>query len=362
MTIIHVSSASTWRGGEQQIFYLASYLQDEKVDQKILCPRKSTLDIRARKAGMHVSMYTSFPLKAISAAFKLHRLLKTEKEVIVHAHDATALTSAYLCKKLFGDKFLLIMSRRIDDVPSDKSVTRKKYLSCDRIICVSEKIAEIMRSYLNKKEDIVTVHSGINVDYTSAIPHDMNLRDQFGIPENRFLIGNTSAIAAHKDYGLFVKAASELINENKGVHFVIVGDGPERERIERQVEALNISDHVTFAGFIPNASLLIKQFDLFLMTSSTEGLGTSLIDAMASNVPIVVSGVGGIPELIKQGVNGVVIDDRNPEKYANAILELIGDHEKSNRFTRASKELVQSFTYQETGRKTKLIYNEILKT
>ena len=152
-------------------------------------------------------------------------------------------------------------------------------------------------------ERTITVHEGIDVEHVAAA-EPVNLHELFWLPHQAPVVGNVAALVPHKGQRYLVDAAHLVVQEVPDARFVILGEGELREHLEQQIREYRLEKHVLLAGFRTDVIGCMKGFDLFVMSSVTEGLGTSLLDAMACGRAIVATDTGGIPE---------VVEDASPE-------------------------------------------------
>ena len=173
-------------------------------------------------------------------------------------------------------------------------------------------------------ERTVTVHEGIDVDHVVAAP-PVNVHEAFWLPHQAPVVGNVAALVPHKGQRYLVDAAHLVVQHVPDARFIILGEGELREHLEKQVHEHHLEKHVLLPGFRTDVLGCIKGFDLFVMSSVTEGLGTSLLDAMACGRPIVATRAGGIPEIVEDGVNGALVPPRDAASLAAAIVRALKD-------------------------------------
>ncbi|HPN67578.1 MAG TPA: glycosyltransferase [bacterium] len=147
------------------------------------------------------------------------------------------------------------------------------------------------------------------------------------------VIGTVANMFAPKNLGLLVKVAAQLVEADNKYHFVIVGDGPERQKIEKEIKSQNLNDFFTLTGQQDNCWLLIKQFDVFVLCSSKEGFPYILLEAGLAKVPIVASNVGGISELIIDKQTGHLCDDLETDTFMKKIKLSLENPNKTRQMT-----------------------------
>jgi glycosyltransferase involved in cell wall biosynthesis len=153
----------------------------------------------------------------------------------------------------------------------------------------------------------------------------MNIHAEFWLPTHAPIVGNVAALVPHKGQRYLIEAASLVVRQLPDVRFVILGEGELRPQIEHQIRERRLDKHVVLAGFRPDVMSFHRSFDLFVMSSVTEGLGTSLLDAMAASKAIVATTTGGIPEVVVDGETGVLVPPREPQALAEAMVRLLRD-------------------------------------
>src|SRR6185369_10524964 len=211
---------------------------------------------------------------------------------------------------------------RVDYPLKGNSFSRWKYRQVDAFIAASEAIRQMLVADGVPAERTVTVHEGIDVDHVTAAP-PVNVHEAFWLPHQAPVVGNVAALVPNKGQRYLIEAAHLVVQEIPDARFVILGEGELREQLERQVHDHHLEKHVLLPGFRTDVLGCIKGFDLFAMSSVTEGLGTSLLDAMACSRPIVATTAGGIPEIVEDGVNGLLVGPRDHVAMARAMVDLL---------------------------------------
>ena len=151
------------------------------------------------------------------------------------------------------------------------------------------------------------------------------IHEELWLPHGAPVIGNVAALVPHKGQKHLIEAAALVERHEPDARFVIAGEGELRASLEHQIKHLGLEKHVLLAGFRPDVLSLHKAFDVFVMSSVSEGLGTSILDAMASGRPVVATTAGGIPEVVQDGKTGILVPPRDHEAMADAIVRLLRD-------------------------------------
>ena len=254
----------------------------------------------------------------------------------------------------------IVVSRRVD-FPIQRSLfSQYKYnhVLVKKILCVSEEIKRITATGIKDPNKLETVYSGIDLNKFSA--DNGKLRKEFSISKETFLIGNTSAIADHKDYFTFIDAAENALKEDPSLVFLIIGKGPMEDEIASYLRLKSLGDSVRMIGFRNDIPEILAELDLFMITSKTEGLGTSIIDAFAAAVPVLATRAGGIPELVEDEKTGLLCEVGDSKALANSIVKLKNDPELGDRLKVAASEKVKKFSKRETAQSTLAVYHNLL--
>jgi glycosyltransferase involved in cell wall biosynthesis len=234
-----------------------------------------------------------------------------------------------------------VASRRVDFHLKRHAFSRWKYRHVDVFIAASRLIATILEQDGISADRVEIVHDGVNVHAIERVP-GVDAHAAFWLPHGAPLVGNAAALAGHKGQKHLVAAAALVIREIPDARFVIVGEGELRDALEHQIAALGLERHVLLAGFRKDVIGLMKSFDLFVMSSITEGLGSAILEAMACERAIVASNTGGIPEAVKDGDTGLLVPPRDEAALAAAIVSLLQDSEKRRALGAAGHERVLS--------------------
>jgi len=363
MKVLHLSSENSWRGGEQQIAYLVKEHLNSGVEifvaSKINSPF-STFCMEEKIPLFELNFNGSFDLKT---AKEIAKICRSNNIDIIHAHSGNSHSLAVLSHLFFGaKKSQIVLSRRVDFPIKKNPWAKWKYnhKSIRKIVCVSDAIKNILSPDITKKDKLVTVHSGIDLKKFESFSNTNFLRKKYDIPAEFLLVGNTSAIAPHKDYFTFVDTCSLLKKKNLQAKYFIIGTGPEEEKIKNYVKKKSLENDIIFTGFLDNIQEALPELDVFLITSETEGLGTSLLDSFASKVPVVATEAGGIPELILHEKTGLLCPIKNPEKLAEAVLRMTCDKALKKTVVEGALIHLENFSKKKTAEKTFAVYKNIL--
>ncbi len=352
MRILHVDTASGWRGGQNQVLLTACGMAARGHAVTLACRAGGLLESRARSAGLAVR-----PLRFRGdlwppAVMGLARILRETGAEVAQLHDPHAVSSGFLAATLAG-KSRLIATRRVDfGLPGYFS--RRKYAACQRIIVVSRAIASVLETHGLPTDRLCLVYEGV-----PDRPPQTGGRAALGIPEGVPVVGNVAALTDHKDHVTLIEAAARVRARIPGVWLVIVGEGERRDHLQALARERGLHERCLFTGFRSDLDRLLPAFTVFCLSSHLEGLGTSLLDAMAFGLPVVATAAGGIPEAVDNGRTGRVVPVRDPEALAAALVEVLTDPERGRTMGAAGRHrFLERFTADRMVEATLRVYEE----
>ncbi|CAN5367257.1 glycosyltransferase [soil metagenome] len=359
MHVLHLSTALTWRGGEQQIAYLHKGLQAAGIKQSILCPTKSALYRFCNTYSLPCAHVVKTSSISWAYAKKIKELVQQHNIDLIHIHDSHAHSNAVLAATLFGLTTPMILHRRVDFAVSNNLFSRYKYNhpNIKRIISVSKAIENILSPAIKDQSKLRVIYSG--VDTNKEVMTDGRLRKSLGLPVEALLIGNVAALADHKDPYTFLKVA-EALKDQPQYYFVWIGAGEMEAEMRTEIAKRNLQGRVFLTGFRNDVRDILPELWIFLMTSKTEGLGTSILDAYLATVPVVATAAGGIPELVEHGHTGLLAPVGDADMLAMHILHLTLDKEYSQNLTTAAKQKAIGFDYHIMAGQVLEVYREVL--
>jgi len=256
---------------------------------------------------------------------------------------------------LSDQKTKLVCTRRVEFNINNKW----KYGSVDKIIAISNKVKEVLVKDGIPENRISVVFSGIDLNRFENISTDY-LYKEFNVKEGNTIIGTVGSLDYHKNHKGFIQAASLIKKSIPDAVFFIVGKGCLEKELKEYAKKLNLSDSIIFTGFRNDIPQILSIFDIFVLSSYTEGLCTSLIDAMAVGLPIIATNVGGVPELIAENINGFQVLPDNPAQIYEAVMKLVKDRNLLNRFSELNKIKAKEFSKDRMIENTEHVYWEMI--
>jgi glycosyltransferase involved in cell wall biosynthesis len=353
-TIAYLIDGLSMGGAERLMVPILKHLNRENFDAYV-CAMQSKegnpLADEIRALGIRVDCLDVPYLRDLKALRRLTTYLKEVGADLVH----TQLEMANILGNMSA-RFLRLPSVCTIHVLPSRQVKTKTRLHqkvewfilrhfCDRVISVSE---EARRHHLEVSgafpDQVVTLYNGIDLSPFTDMDVSRTrevVRKELGVPEKASVLTTVAVLRPPKGLEYMIRALPAILASGANAFYLVVGDGPHRQALEQEVRRAGVGDRVIFAGMRSDIPRLLAASDLFVLPSLTEALPTVLAEAMAARLPVVASRVGGIPEMITPGVNGLLIEPEDVTGLAQACLQLLGDPAMRARLGKGGEEIVQ---------------------
>ncbi len=326
LSTVHVDLEAGWRGGQRQVFLLCTGLLRRGHPVALVAREGSELAGRAADAGVEVvetPVSGGLDLRAVRV---LLDTVRRRRPAVVGLHSSRSHNVGMAVRLVLGKgRPLFVVTRRVDFPPGRDLPNRVKYRrGADGYIAISRAVERELLGAGIPPERIRIVHSGVE---PPVVPPESRreLREELDIPPGAPLLGVVAALTDHKGHRYLLEAMPRVLEALPETVLLLAGDGELREELEAQAAELGLAPAVRFLGYRNDVPRILGALDLFVMPSKLEGLGTSVVDAMLAGVPVVATRAGGLPELIEDGVTGLLAEPRSPESLAARILEAMGN-------------------------------------
>jgi glycosyltransferase involved in cell wall biosynthesis len=321
---LHVDTARTWRGGQNQVWHLVNGLA-ERGEAAVLAAHDDGVLRQRAGEGLRSAGFSPRSEFDAHAAWQLARIMRDAQPDVVHAHDAMAVALVAMALQMkhgLARRPLVVAARRVDFHLKRHAFSRWKYRHVDVFVAASHVIAGMLEQDGIERARIAVVHDGVDVGAIDRQPA-IDAHAAFWLPRGAPLVGNVAALAPHKGQRHLVAAAARVVRELPDARFLILGEGELKDALERQIRDLGLERHVLLTGFRPDAVGVMKSFDVFAMSSVTEGLGSVVLEAMACRRPVVATMAGGLPEVVVPGQTGLLVPTHDEAALAAAISSLL---------------------------------------
>lgn len=362
MKILHINTERTWRGGEQQTLYLLRSLIDRRISCHLVCQAESPMAQKALEAGVEVFPIAMRGEVDLPASLRIRKLITRHGYDIVHSHTSHAHTLAFFAS--LGCRTCRLVTRRVDF-----SIFRNRFLPingikyrfmADYYIAISHQIKQVMVNDGIAAERIFVAHSGIDLQRFARVAGN-HLVDEFNLKPAERVVINVAHLAGHKGQKYLVGAIPHVLAAIPNVRFFIIGKGELMSELQALSVSLGIGHALTFTGFRNDVGAFYKIADLFVMSSVQEGLGTAILDALALGIPVVAANAGGIPEVIKDGETGRLVEAANPQALAKGIIEMLANVDQARAMARRGQDNVKAeFSIDAMVENNLAVYNRLL--
>ena len=360
--VLMVDSERTWRGGEAQLRLLIKGLLEEGVEVELAAPPGSEIYERTREVGVPFHPVSiGGGLDAVSA-WRLRAVIRRRGYHVVHSHASHAHSVAYMaCAAIASHRRpFQVVSRRVDFAVATNSLSGLKYRhGADLYLAISSGVRDVLIECGISPGRIRLVPSGIDLDKFTRVRANDYVKNEFGIGDGTMVVGNVAALAPHKSQSDFIRAARIVADSFPGTRFLIVGEGKLRRSLESLVRDLGLGNDVVLTGFREDPLEILSTFTCFVLSSSLEGLGTSVMDAQAMGVPVVATRTGGVPDIVEDGVTGLLVPPRDPVALAAAIGRMLDDESLRQSLARKALESSRGYDYRQMVYKTMDAYREL---
>ncbi len=386
--ILYIITQSKWGGAQQYVLSLIKNMPPNFTPYLAIGEKREEDDFWIKEAEKHTKSKTLYfkylkrDLKLpedILVFFEFIKILKKTDPDIIHLNSsktgAVGAVSAKIYNIIFRKKVKVVYTVHGFILLEPLNWWRKIYYFIaekissyfkDTIIVISQKDKETMKKnkiasdkklvlIYNSKEPAEYLPKDKARDYLQNIINQ-NIKD-------KYIIGTISNLYPVKGIDFLIKSAKAFFDKypkyRERVVFIVIGEGPARDKLEKDIASYNLKDNFFLAGFLPYAEKYIKAFDIFTLTSYKEGFPYVLLDAGFASLPVIASSVGAIPEIIKQNQSGIILEKHNQEKTADYIFQLISNNELRKKLEQNLYNSIHYFSLKNMIDSTLKAYNEI---
>lgn len=306
-------------GAENMVAHLVSHIDLNKIDVQVYCifgkPLRNHLEKEIQEHGVKIVFIDKELGFSIKAVFTLYKELNKFDPDVVHTH---LMGCMYVTPWIFFHKVKMLHT--LHSIPEAENrniirrlITRFLYKTKKAIpIAISEENRKLISEYYNLKlENVEVINNPVIISKYHHSENDKKIRTLITV----------GRLSKEKNQQMLIQAFYEVKKINLEVKLVIVGDGVERKKLEEKVQNLNLNDSVTFVGNVTDVENYLCNADIFLLSSIYEGIPLAILEAMAAELPIIATNVGGIKDIVTN--NGILVSSGNVEEMKKAILKLV---------------------------------------
>ncbi|KPK02768.1 MAG: hypothetical protein AMK71_01210 [Nitrospira bacterium SG8_35_4] len=360
MRILHTEWSDGLGGQEKRVLAEAAGLVKRGHHVVIACREHARIKDEASRAGLAVQ---TFPLRKpydIGSIMSLTRFIRENRFDVVNTHSGVDSWIGGLAAKLAGTP-VLARTRHLN-IPLKRSILNFiHYLPDVYITCGKNMRDNLIGNCGFPAGRVVSIPSAPDPVF-SRVTKNRAAKTKYGLDMNSQVITYVGILRSVKGHEVTFRAVKTVVESMPGAKFLIVGDGPRKAALQDYVHDLNVSDHVIFSGFVDDIAEVYSFTDVAILSSWSEGLPQSLLQAMASGVPVVATRVGGVPEVVIHEKTGVLVEAGDHEALAGGIIKILSDNQFASQLVDNARELVQKgHSLEHMIDKIEGLYNRLLK-
>ena len=365
--ILHLRSSNFYGGPERQIHFHAKLAKKESVDVAVssFSENNSTPDFLRTIAedGVKTKLFEVANAYDRNAVSIIKDYLETEQIAILCTHEYRSHYYGYNACKDSNTKWIAFSRGMTAENLKVKLFTYlERYFikKANAIVAVSKSQKEKLVNQSVNPHIITTVHNAIDISFVNAIL-EKSLKRKFLFPEDSFVIVSGGRFSKEKGQMYLVQAAELALESNRSLRFVLYGEGPDWDTVKEYIDKKNLSEYIICPGFESELLAYLKSADLLVNPSLSEGLPNIVLEALASKVPVVVTNIGGHPEIVTDNFNGFIVEPKYISQMSDRILELADNREKREFFKiEGEKVLLDKFSFEAQNRKLINLYKSMV--
>lgn len=365
MNVCHIVSGDIWAGAEVQAYSIISELaRIPTFNVHVITFNNGILSSKITKQGIRLDIVNEASSNVFSMILKIYTLLKHMKIDILHVHGYKENFIGGVAAKLLKTRVIRTHhGKGMIEGSLFHSLIEKinEKLLTSKFISVSNDLKRFLLSKNFKANKISVIRNGIDVELICPSRNKTEIRDQLHIAHGNIVVGTLGRLVSVKGHKYLLEAIKLVLEREKKVVFVVAGDGPLFEDMVRYAKTLGVDKNVRFIGFTDDPISILNAFDIFILTSLHEGIPISLLEAMCLQKPIISTAVGGIPEVIHNGHNGLLIPERDSMAIADACLKLISNQDYGSQLAHSAfHDVSEKYSLRSMVAETINLYKELL--
>jgi glycosyltransferase involved in cell wall biosynthesis/protein-tyrosine-phosphatase len=364
-------SADLWAGAEVQVATMAAYqVRQPGVSVSAVLFNDGPLARELRRLSVAVTVIDETRTRAPGIVRGLTRFFREHQIDLVHTHRYKDSVLGALAAKLAGVPHVVRTVHGLREPMTGWSALKFRiYEALDRVmllfftdlvVAVSRGMADTLRKTGYRPTSVTQIHNGIDLGAIAPRRRSDEVRRELGIPAQALVIGTAGRLSPVKGHAALLRAARLIQEHQSDAIFLIVGGGPLADELRRQAARLGIAGACVFPGAREDVHDLIAAMDLFVLPSLSEGIPMAVLEAMALGIPVVASAVGGVPEVIQDRVNGMLVPPGDERRLADACVELARDPASAQMLVaRARRTVEERFSHEQSGRALLAAYRSV---
>ncbi len=362
MRTLHVEMGRHRFGGTMQVLYLLRGLRQRGVEAALICPRGAPLERLATEAGVEVFAVPYAGDLDLGLVVRVFRIVRRYRPDLTHLHSRRGADTLGLLGARLAARGRVVVSRRVDDPLPRGLLTRLRYVTLpDHVVAVSQGIRRVLLEAGVPAERVSQVYSAVDASaYQSALTRDA-ARARLGLPGDSAVVVVVAQLIPRKGHRFLLDAVPRIRARHPRLQVLFVGDGELRDALAARVDADGLGGVVRLLGHREDVADILRAADLLAHPATLEGFANVAMQAMAAGIPVVSSAVGGMPESVRDGENGLLVRPADPAALADAIDRLLCDPDLRRRLGERGRAIVESeFTVDAMVQGNLRVYERLL--
>jgi len=365
LRILHVIPSMNIGGREKVVLDILQHIDKKRFLLEVACLGGGGSLYHAFRAK-HVALYFLHKKAGFSPAiyFKLRQLIKSRDYDVVHTHNPGGFLYGAVASILAKTPVIINSEHGYGSHISKRKYWAEAFLMnrINMTLAVTKHLEECLsgRPFADKSR-IRTLHNGIDCEQYESKGTKNRVEKSLGISSTDIVVGCVGRLAAIKDHETLMRSFKLVHGDFPKTKLVIVGEGENRKSLEALRQTLRLESHIVLTGERNDIKTLLSRMDVFVLSSLNEGISITLLEAMSSGLPVVATSVGGNTEVLENGLCGILVPPRDPEKMAQGILTIISDQGKARSLGKAAKKRVkEKFSIKRVVRELESLYRSLL--
>ncbi len=370
ISIFEIIADSSLTGAPRHLLTLLSGINTHRFGVTVITPPGPLVEqLKKRKIPVfQVPMRGRADMAAISAVTKL---LKKYDPDVIHTHGQRAGLVGRMASKGMPFKRVHTEHTYTHEFKLANPLLHWTHLrvmrmldgGTDKVIAVSNAVRKfLIDSRISKPEKVVTIYNGITPLSRKVSQEDVQkFKNKYHIAPDDIVIGTVGSFNQAKDTSTLIRAVVRMAKKWPKIKLVLVGKGPLKFKLEKLVKKLGLEEQVVFTGALENVLPALKTFRIFVLPSLSEAFGVTILEAMKAEVPVVATKVGGIPEIIIQNHNGILVEPKDSKKLAGVLMKLLNDKKLQIKLAKNGAATLPKFSADRMIERTEDIYSSLFK-
>jgi glycosyltransferase involved in cell wall biosynthesis len=361
--VVEILASGTIGGALEHLFSLLSRLDQTRYDASVVALSSGSAVRKLQRAGVDVTVIDEPDDTDAIRALTAH--LANVQPDVIHTHmyraDIVGTMASIALDEMGRRRPYVVSTVHSSRVRSaeDRELIRQLTPSMDQLIAVSKSIERKIADEHRTGAPVRLIYNGVDLDRYDHQDPCCTLRDEYGMEPGSQIVGVVARLEPEKGHQTLIEAWPEVLKKVPDAYLLIVGEGSRRDFLEQLAAAHKVAHRVVFTGRRDDVPAVTAALDVAVLPSWREAQGLSVLEAMALSRPVVASDVGGIPEMIEDGVTGLLVEHDNPNALAAGIVRLLTDHAFADTIARAGHDLVHDrFCIQLMVKAIEEIYDE----